>query len=248
MPLKAILDSLDDVPEAIRNEYKQDGDRYVLAVDGINEHPSVLNLKTAHERQKAMNAELKQKLAETAGRYEGLPDDFSVEMFEELRQRAEGKAAPNMEELAQARQRLEQKHAKELKALQEQLEAERGVSTRLIVDDGLTKALVNASVRKELLKGAHAMLRGMVKVVEEDGKRAAVVETDMGPQPLDRFVAEWATSEEGRAFVAQPSGGAAAGGNAATSGAKTIKRSQFDAMSQAERHGKIKEGFRVVEG
>lgn len=246
MPLKAIVDTLDDVPEAIRGEYAEEGGKFHLRVDGINEHPQVLNLKTAHERQKAKNAELTAKLSEATARYQGLPDDFTVEAYESLKAAAEGKGGQSVEEAARLRKQLEEKHAKDLASVQAQLESERSVTMKLLVDEGLTKALATAKVRPELMEGAQAVLRGMVKVADENGRRYAYVDTDMGPTPLDQFVSQWAAST-GRAYVAPPSGGDAPGGHGGGN-AKTITRAEFEKLDPVAKHKAMtKDGVTVVD-
>lgn len=239
MALKSVVDALDGVPEAFRSEYKEIDGKFVLDVDGINEHPTVVNLKTAHERQKQATKTASDEAKALKARLEGLPEDFDAAAYEALKSAAEGKGQGlPAEQAAQLRASLEKKHADAIKAMTEQLEAERGVATRLLVDDGLTKALVGANVRKELMDGAYHMLRGMVKVVDESGKRSAIVETDMGPMPLDKFVSEWAASDRGKAYVAPPQG-AGATGSKGTGGAKTITRAEFDKLDPLGKHKAI---------
>ncbi|WP_332719257.1 hypothetical protein [Pelagibacterium mangrovi] len=50
MALKTILDTLDDVPEVLHAEYKEVDGKFVLDLEGIDAYPTVVNLKTAHER------------------------------------------------------------------------------------------------------------------------------------------------------------------------------------------------------
>jgi ATP-dependent Clp protease ATP-binding subunit ClpC len=52
MALKAILETLDDVPEALRELYTQVEDRFVLDLEEVDNHPGVRNLKSAFEREK----------------------------------------------------------------------------------------------------------------------------------------------------------------------------------------------------
>ncbi|KKB09398.1 hypothetical protein VE26_05525 [Devosia chinhatensis] len=83
----------------------------------------------------------------------------------------------------------------------------------VLVEDGLTKALVDAGVSKDFLKAARAMLKPSVKVVrDDDGARRAIVETDLGEEEIGKYVTNWAQSDEGRVFIAKPSGGDAGGG------------------------------------
>jgi hypothetical protein len=51
-----------------------------------------------------------------------------------------------------------------------------------------------------------------VKVIEDgDGTMTAVFETDLGEQPIDQFVPQWAQSDIGKHFLMPASGGGAGG-------------------------------------
>jgi hypothetical protein len=247
MGLKAILEALDDVPEGVREVYKNVDGKFVLDIEGIDQHPAVANLKSAHERQKAATAEAKAAAAEARARLEGLPDDFTPETFAELRAKAEaaGNVKPD-EQIAKVRETLEKKHAAELAKYKADLEKERGIATKLLVDDGLTAALAAVRVKPELMDGAKAYLRGLVKVADEGGDRKAIVETDMGPMALQSYIAEWAGSEKGRAYLAPPSGGDARGSSSGGKG-KTIPRAEFDKMDHRAQAQTVRSGVKVIE-
>ncbi len=90
------------------------------------------------------------------------------------------------------------------------LTGEQTFNQRLLVDAGLNAALLEAGVKNPAhLKAAAALIRSSNKVeVKADGdNRSAVV----GDKPLADFVKAWATSEDGKHFVAAP---ANTGGNA----------------------------------
>jgi hypothetical protein len=215
MALKTILDSLDDVPDALKTEYKEVDGKFVLDLEGIDAHPSVVNLKTAHERQKQSNKTLQTDLTAAKARLEGLPDDFDADQYETLKAQAEGKAAPKTDEqVAQIRAQLEKKHAAELGKKDERITTLEGAVTRATIDDGLSKALDEAGIDPAFKPGAMALLKskGAVKLVEEDGTFKAQVETDMGPMPLAGYVKDWSGSDEGKIYVKKPTGGDAPGG------------------------------------
>lgn len=52
MALKSVLDSIEGLPDDVKKEYKKEGDKYVLDVDGIDNHPGVSALKNAMTRAK----------------------------------------------------------------------------------------------------------------------------------------------------------------------------------------------------
>lgn len=218
MALKAILETLDDVPEEIKKEYKEqtlDGKVcYVLDVEGVDTLPSVKNLKTAHESVKKDKRELTAKLQTAEEKLEGLPEDFNAQAYEELKAKAEGKEPPKTDEqVAQVRRQLEEKHNRELGKKDERIIKLEAKLNRTIVDDALTSALVEAGVAKEFLAAAKAMLKdkGIIKLKEEDEEFKANVETDMGPMDIAAFIKDWTASEEGKVFVTKPAGGGASG-------------------------------------
>jgi len=216
MAIKTILDTLDDVPEALRSEYKEVDGKFILDIEGVDAHPAVANLKSAHERQKQANKTLQTDLTAAKTRLEGLPDDFDADAYEALKSQAEGKAPPKTDEqVAQVRQQLERKHQAELGKKDERIATLEGAVTKATIDDGLSKALDEAGVDPAFKPGAMALLKskGAVKLIEEDGQFKAQVETDMGPMPLAGYVKDWSGSDEGKIYVKKPTGGDAGGSN-----------------------------------
>ncbi|MGU3496359.1 hypothetical protein ACLBXM_20145 [Xanthobacteraceae bacterium A53D] len=207
MAIKSILDSLDDAPEALRGEYKQIDGKFVLDVEGIDAHPTVVNLKSAHERQKAANKTLTTDLAAAKGRLDGLPDDFDADAYEVLKGLAEGKDAPKTDEqVARVREQLERKHQTEIGKREDRIKALEGQINKAVIDDGLGRALDEAGIDPKFKVAAKAVLKekGIIKLSEDDGAFSAVVETDMGPMPLGKFVGDWASGDEGKIYVAPP--------------------------------------------
>jgi len=163
---------------------------------------------------KAKNTELMGKLQQAM---KGIPIDP-----------ADHKALQN--ELDDARADLV-KAGKTLKAattesdkIKEQYETESKVAHNLLVDTGLSDALLENGVKKaSYLKAAKAMLSGQVVLTADGDKRIAKV----GDKLLADFVKEWAASDEGKAFVdaAGNSGGGAGGGAGGAGGADMDKMS-----------------------
>lgn len=107
-------------------------------------------------------------------------------------------------------------HEKALAALQAQYEKEASYNKGLLVDNGLSDALVKAGVGPQFLPAVKAMLKSQVQLVVDGEARVAKV----GDKPLSDFVASWAQSDEGKHFVtaAASSGGGAAGAGAGGGG------------------------------
>ena len=234
MALATILETLDDVPAHFHTEYREQdipnvGKRFVLDLTGVDTHPIVRNLKTAHDRVKQERDRLKTDLEGSAARLTGLPDDFDPAEYNRLKQaEADGKGGKVDERLDAQRKELDRKREDAERRLNDEIKKRddrvaflEGTVKRGAIDDGLTRFLTEAGVSKEYLPAARALLKekGVIKLVEEDGAFKATAETDtLGEVPLQQFVTEWSAGEEGRAFIPKPTGGDAKGGNGKTLG------------------------------
>lgn len=92
------------------------------------------------------------------------------------------------------------------------LDVERGNTSKLLVEQGLTDALVKAGVTNPVhQKAAKAMLASQVQIADDNGAKVPKV----GDKALSDYITEWAGSDEGKHFVAAP---ASSGGGAHNSG------------------------------
>ena len=165
MALKALLETLDGVDDAVKPLYAERDGKFVLDVEGVDDHPEVANLRNAYGRTKADKdaakaeaATLKARIAELE---KGAPDTAATQ--------------------AKLTQLQEQLDAANAKAGEWQTKY-----TGVTRDQALTAALQGAGVTNPtFLKAAQAMLAGMVKL-GDDG--SAYVETGMGPKVLGDFV------------------------------------------------------------
>lgn len=226
MGLKIILDSLDGVDASLQHLYNEEDGKYVLEVDGVDEHPSVLALRSSLTAVRKDKEALRKQLKESTAKLESVPDDFDAAEWTRLREEEDArKADPDYdkkrggeEHLARQREQYEQRLRDQEKRHQEELNAKDGEIherdarlERMIIDDGLTSYLTSVGVPNDArLKGARAMLRPIVKIEkDENDEPYAFVDTDLGPQKLDKFVETWAKSEEGKVFIPKPTGGGA---------------------------------------
>lgn len=192
MALKVVRDTLDGVDDAVKSLYIEKDGKFVLDVEGVDDHPEVANLKTAYtrtkedrEKAKTEAAALKAKIAELE---KGAPDTAATQ----------AKLSALQEQLAQA----------EAKATDWQTKY-----TGITRDQALAQSLQSAGITNPtFLKAATTMLAGQVKL-GDDG--TAYVETGMGPKVLADFVKGWAASD-GKDFVTAPQGGGAKGNDRPT--------------------------------
>jgi len=122
--------------------------------------------------------------------------------------------------------------AAEAEKIKKAYETESKVAHNLLVENGLSNALLESGVKKpSYLKAAKAMLAGQVVLTADGETRIAKV----GDKTLAEFVKTWAASDEGKAFVDAPAngGGGATGGGTGGGGAKTMTRAAFEALDAA---------------
>lgn len=235
MTLHAVVDSLDGINEAFHSEYKEQDGKYILDLaDDIKVHPRVGALTIAFDRAKKERKVAQDEVATLKERFSGLPDDFDPAEFGRLRELADKGGKPD-EQLVKLRDSLEKKHTTERKSLEDRIKKLSGFVSKSTIDDTLTRSLVDAGVAKEFLPAARALLKdkGVIKLVEDEKSFEAMVDTDMGPATLSKYVSEWATQDEGRVFVARPSGGdATGGGNRPVSGTNPWSKEQHNLTSQ----------------
>jgi hypothetical protein len=220
MALKTILETLEGVDDALQSYYVEDDGKYILQVEGVDNHPDVANLRNAYQRTKADREQAKTEIK-----------TLSQQLAEMQQNR------PDEAQLVAMRQELESKAQAET-ARAAELEARLMGVTR---DRSLDEALASAGITNPTyLKAARALLAPQVKV---DGDKA-IIETDMGPMALQEHVKRWVASE-GQPFVTPPSGGGARG-NSAGSAPSTISREDFEALDPASRMATIREGKAIV--
>lgn len=222
--LKAVLETLEGVDDAVKPFYSEADGKFVLAVEGVDDHPEVANLRNAYTRTKADRetakgeaATLKAQIAELQ---KGAPD-----------------TAATQAKLTQLQEQLE--------AATSQASEWQGKYVGVTRDQSLAAALqASGIVNPTYLKAATTMLASQVKL-GEDG--SAYVETPMGPKVLVDFVKGWAASE-GKDFVAPPSGGGAAGGKNSGGGGKTISADELGTMTPEAKAAfyKANPGVKVV--
>jgi hypothetical protein len=220
MALKTILESLDGVDDAVAAFYTEDDGKYILQVEGVDDHPDVANLRNAYQRTKAdreqAKTELKTLSQQLAEMQQNRPDEAQLVA---MRQELESKAQAETARAADLEKRL------------------MGVTR----DRSLDEALASAGITNPTFqKAARALLAPQVKV---EGDKA-IIETDMGPMALQEHVKRWVAAE-GSAFVTPPSGGGARG-NTAGSTPNTISRDDFEAMDPGSRMAAIREGKTIA--
>lgn len=225
MPLNAILDKLEGIPEALHTYYVEKDNKFYLDVeDDVKDLPKVKSLKVALDRQMAEKKTIQAKLEELQTKLAEFPEAFDPEEFARLvdaEQKRKKKSKPGDEDDEQAQKKLfeqriasaEKKHGEVLAAMEAEKAKLIAQIEKLVADEGLTKALIASGVDKKLMAGAAALLRKSIKVKKEGDDYLGFFETDLGETPINEFVENWSQSDEGMIYIAKPKGGDGKGGD-----------------------------------
>jgi hypothetical protein len=210
MALKAIVENIEDVPEAVRDYYKQSGDSYVLDVDdSIREHPQTKELKNALDGEREKRKKLVEERDKLKKIADNVPEDFDPEEYERLKANGEG-GEDVQKKVEEARERERKRWEKKLNDLQAERDdlANKYKGTKKNV--GLKSALDQINVAPQMREYAEDYWANRT-TLDEDGN---LVTTD--GTPLEDAVKEWAQSDKAQYFIAAPAngGGGAPGGRA----------------------------------
>lgn len=152
--------------------------------------------------------EMKTLLAERDAEIEKLKADKHTALGEKNKANAAAKAAQDAADEAAAealaktgdieaiKSQLETKHNKALKALQDQLDSSTQKLSGMLIDDTITKSLVDNNVPKHM----HAPLAAMFKMNSKLNDGVAM----FGDTPLADHLPAYFKSDEGKAFVTAP--------------------------------------------
>jgi len=217
MPLDAIVDSLEGVPEQYRELYAERDGKYRLDVQGVEFPDEVQGLKSALQKEREAAKEAQARL-----KAYGEIDPDTVRKLMSEREKQEDELAAKRGEFDKLLAKKEAKHTEALEAERQRVASLEKQVLGLVRDQEARKALEQAGANVDLLL-PHVLSR--VEVIEQDGARKAVVLGDEGAPRLNdegnemsisELVAEMANSERYRAgFPAQ----VAQGGGAANNGA-----------------------------
>ena len=236
MALKTLLDTLEGVDDALKPLYTETDGKFILQIDGVDNHPDVANLKSAYERTKADRDTARQERDAAKALVADFPDDFDAEKWAKLK---DGK--PDEAALIKMRETLEA----ERDEWKSKFELSEKTALKNALDRDLTDALNAAGVTNPAFaKAARGMLADGVKI-GDDGK--PFVDTDMGPLALSEHVKKWAGGE-GKDFVTPANGG---GGKGGTGKGGPVTAEQFAAMGDKERTALFREDpetFRQLSG
>ncbi|MGN7734382.1 hypothetical protein [Ensifer sp. 22564] len=215
MALKLVLDSLDNVDEALKALYVEHSDgKFHLDTDAdsVRGHRDVLPLANAYDRTKTDLATVKGELADA--KKKAAPDDFDAETWKKLK---DGKTddAAHQRQLVELRKTLEG----ERDEWKGKYEGEVTKGKKAKINAELTDALSASGITNpSFVKAARALLEPRVAMDTDD----ASMDIGLGPMGIAEAVKRWAAGDEGKSFVA-PAKGDNAKGNDGGHQQKTTK-------------------------
>ena len=253
MGILATVENLDNVDDSLKTYYVEDGDGFKLDIEGVDNHPAVRGVVTANKSNRAARDKLRAEKEALEARFDGLPEDFNLDAYNTLKEAAEAKEGRPDEEVIRARleaqaKAYEAKMAAAVDPLKSENEKYKASIHKMTIHQGLADALDQASIDPSFKDAAQALLlsKAKIELEESDGVFKASVDTDLGPQSLDEFVKGWASTDDGKRFVAKPTGPYPKPGGAA-GGSKTITMNEFQALSHSDRKKVALEGVKVVD-
>jgi len=212
MALKAILDSIDDAPEAIRDEYVEKDGKYVLNVEPVGGYAleDVTGLKSALGRERTT----RENLEKTVVKFKDLDPDKARTALEKLAEFESIDPAKEADKLANtkfeaAKAQLLAKHGEEIVQRDERIGKLTGSVDKLVRRSAAVQAIAEAKGSVELLL-PHIL--GATRVKENDAGEFTVEVIDAAgnvrignsagePMTLTGLLAEMRASEAfGRAF------------------------------------------------
>ena len=255
MTLKAIIDNLDGVPEALKGYYEQNADsgKFVLKVEPVDGYAleDVTGLKTTLGKELTLRKKLEKDLA----KFTDIDPDKAREAMSKFEELANIDPAKEADKIANskfeaAKSQLLEKHTGEVKTRDERIDFLTKTVESLLIDAAATAAIAEA-------KGSVGLLlphvRSHTRVKEADGKfTVEVIDTDGNTKIADAkgtamdikgLIAEMKASDEfGRAFDASGNTGS---GKQPGAGSGDLSRQGNFGGSREERQAAIAAKFNL---
>lgn len=175
----------------------------------------------------AQTAGLKSKNEELLGDQKKLKADMKtfqdkLDSITREKDEAEAAAATKSGDIETIKANLTKAHTKEKETLTTERDSLKGQLNQVLIDKGLTEALVAANVAPQHMKAVTAMIKAEAKgeiVTENDTPIAK-----FNGKTIKDYVSDWSQSDEGKHYVAaQQNGGGGAGGSNGGSKATNVK-------------------------
>lgn len=226
--LKAQVESLEEVPEGLKEHYAEGENGYVLQVEGMKTESDVSKVQEALDKERKSRRDAEKELKELKSK---MPDDFDPDEWKRLKDNDVGDVDSKLEE---QRKKVEQRYEGEKEKLQKELEQRDKRIQDLVARDGLHKAMNEVGIADPFKPAVEAMFLGRVSVEEEGDSLAPFIDG----KPMQDALSEFANSDQGKHYVAAPSnaGGGANGGGGSGGDKNPWTKESFNLTEQ----GRIK--------
>lgn len=216
MALKAMVDSLDEIPEAVRGEYEEVDGKFRLSVEGVDSLVDNSGIKQALEKERA-----KGKLVDAIRKeFPAASDDDIRELVKKakgLKKGEGGEPLDNEKLVLKLRKEIDDEYAP-IKSENEQL---KGELRTIRLDDQVRKAALEAGIISEDIEDVLTLTRAnfdldaknRVVVLDEDGDPSTVT--------LQKFFTDVFKKRKPKFYKAPDVEGGNAGGGRRPSGGKT---------------------------
>ncbi len=238
--LKLNYDSKADIPKGAESFYTEKDGKFTLQVEGAKSQADVENLQNALDKERKLKREAEAQNKKYEEKFGNLPDDFSLEEYNNLKDANSGQNVDA--KLKEQRERLTAQFNKDLAAKDKIIAEKDGLVNTHIKDGTLTRVIAESGIAKQFIPAVTAMMKGRVKL---EGS-----EVYLDEKPIAEAMKGWVESEEGKHYVAAPINGGG-GDKTTTTNAdgtkKTMPRSEFDAQSPEKRMELSKAGITLTQ-
>lgn len=225
MAIKAIVQSLDGIPESLKGEYKpiEGGQGFALDLDSVEEHPRVGALKRAKDHEKREGDTARLALKEATERLNALTGEHETltKEFEERLRTTVGSKEKDLERLDQSWGQKLQKATEEAKAQIAQRDA---ALAKVLVMDKAREIVANMNPAAPEYVDVilpHVVQRLTVELTS-DGARTRVVDADGKPtaDSVSELTEHFKVDKRFAPLLtgSRASGGSANGGNSGGAG------------------------------
>ena len=251
MALKLTVDSIDEVPETLRDLYTEKDGKFALAVDGLEDTSGLKNALEA-ERKNAREA------AKLAKAYRDL--GMSAEEIKALvsekqdREREEAQKAGNFDAILKQHQ---DKWSKERADLEAELNAARASERSAVIGNSLMSALTRAGATQEGVDLLPDRLAARIRYETENGVRVVRIMSADGETPMagsekdgtasfddlvKEAISKWPSLFKGTGSA----GGGKPPGSAGGAGKRSISFAEFVALSPKEQAARMADGATII--
>lgn len=215
--LKTIIETLDGIEDQYHGLYEEKDGKFILQIEGVDDHPAVVALKNGHTNSKRERDQAKRELAEAKAKLAGVPEDFDADEWSRMKAEDDARAAdPDGKDIRAkidtATAAVKTQMQGKIDRLQKEMDtkiaekdaeiARRDSEIRSrVVTDGVRAALIKAGVKPTMVEDGVRVFDRDVEVVQEDDRYVARMKSDLGGDEIEKYIANWAQSDAAKDWI-----------------------------------------------